>query len=206
MPQRADKKAARRGADLQAAGARNWLQQSGEWPIFEALLSAGWEREENLAVALVARQSPRSGKIGAASFVVDLACLGVKDAFVRLCLSPREYADRVRHRLQRATRMQPASLDLIAKIVAEGEAYARQFGFLPAPELAQARLLLAGARPENCDTPVPLGGPKGTPFFIAGPHDDIGRVIAQLTKAVGTGNFDYLVPVEGPGVELEPGG
>lgn len=78
MLQRADKKAARRGTEVQAAGARNWLQQSEDSPVYEALVSEGWERGENLAVALVARRSPRSGKMAAASFVVDLACLGPK--------------------------------------------------------------------------------------------------------------------------------
>ncbi len=147
-------------------------------------------------VAVVARRSPRSGKIAAATFLVDLACLGVKSAFVRLFMSLRDYVSRLRDTLPQPEPLQPASLDLVAKIVTTGEAYARQFGFAPDPEYAQAKPLLAGARPEACDTPVPTGGPEGKPFFVAGPRDDIPRVMNQLTRAVGKEGFHYLLPLD----------
>ena len=196
MPRDRHKGLARRGAPAAAPAGGSWLQQSQDWPVYEVLLSQDWDRQEALAVALVARRSPRSGKIAAASFLVDLACLGVKSAFVRLCASPDDYARRLRQRLVQTQPMQPASLDLVAKIVTEGEAYARRLGLSPDPEYDQARLLLAGANPEACDTPVPLGGPEGKPFFVAGPHDNVPRIIAQLTRAVGADGFHYLVGLD----------
>ncbi len=69
-------------------------------------------------------------------------------------------------------------------------------GLSPDPEYHQARLLLTGANPEACDTPVPLGGPEGKPFFVAGPHDNVPRIIAQLTRAVGADGFHYLVHLD----------
>ena len=73
-----------RGERATAPASGSWMQQSRDWPVYEVLLSPGWDREGALVVAVVARRSPRSGKIAAATFLVDLACLGVKSAFVRV--------------------------------------------------------------------------------------------------------------------------
>jgi hypothetical protein len=40
---------------------------------------------------------------------------------------------------------------------------------------------------------MPTGGPNGKPFFVNGPHDDVDRIMAQLRRVVGDGNFDYLI-------------
>ncbi|NJL32865.1 MAG: hypothetical protein HC893_02170 [Chloroflexaceae bacterium] len=74
----------------------SWLYQVSDWAIYEVLLSNAWDVEENIAAITVARQSPRSGKIGAASFLVDLQCLGVKSSFVRICKGPDDYVRRLR--------------------------------------------------------------------------------------------------------------
>ena len=202
MPRDAHSRSDRRLAQVRdertpAAAGGTWLQQSQAWPTYEILLSAGWDREGALVTALVARQSPRSGKIAAATFLVDLACLGVKSAVVRLCKSPQDYATRLRRSALQAQPLQPASLDLLAKIVAAGEEYARQLGFSPDPEYQQAQLLLAGAHPETCAMTVPLGGPEGKPLFVAGPYDNVPRVMAQLTRAVGEEGFHYVLPLAG---------
>lgn len=178
----------------------SWLHQSVAWPIYEVLLSEGWEREGALVTVVVARQSPRSGKIAAASFLVDLACLGIKSAFVRLAKSPEDYNRRIREGVMEHQPLQRADFDLVAKIIAEGEAYARELGFSPDPEYQQARLLLTGAHPEACDVQVPLGGPEGKPFFVAGPYDDAPRIMAQLMRTVGPEGFHYLLPADAMGM------
>lgn len=43
-----------------------------------------------------------------------------------------------------------------------------------------------------------VGGKDGKPYFIAGTHDSVPRILAQLEQAVGPGNFNYTVPI-GPG-------
>jgi len=39
-------------------------------------------------------------------------------------------------------------------------------------------------------------GKNGKPFFIAGPHDNAARILKQLEKTAGPGNYDYLVPLD----------
>lgn len=163
-----------------------------KWPVHEVLLSDGWDQQAALVTILIARRSPMSGKVAAGSFLVDLSCLGVKSAQVRLFKDPAEYRAGLRAHVQHIQPTSPADFDLAAKIIYTGLEYAANLGFKPDPVFAQAEHLLAGANPEANTTPVPTGGPEGKPYFVAGPNDDPQRIVNQLTRAVGAGNFDYI--------------
>src|SRR6185437_1779363 len=84
---------------------------------------------------------------------------------------------------------------LAAKVIREGVAYARRYGFKPDRDYYEAVSLLEGADPDACDAHVPLGK-DGKPFFVAGPYDNAQRIIAQLTRTAGPGNFDFIAPVD----------
>jgi hypothetical protein len=145
---------------------------------------------------VVARRSP-AGAVAVAVFLVDLACLGVKDAFARVFTSLVEYEQQLRRRVAPAQTLVPADLDLVARIIRDGIAYARQLGFEPHPDYHTAAVLLQGAQPDACRVAVPLGK-EGKPFCVAGPRDDIPRILAQLTRSVGAENFEYLIPLDMP--------
>lgn len=163
------------------------------WPLYEVLLSRDWDQEGALSGVLIARRSPSSGKIAVGHFLVDLACLGVKSVQVKLFKDAAEYAAGLRAHAMRVQPLVPADFNLAVKIVRTGLDYAAGLGFKPDPVFAQAEPLLAGAKPEEELTPVPTGGPEGKPFFINGPNDNVDRVIAQLRRAVGDGNFNLLI-------------
>jgi hypothetical protein len=164
-----------------------------KWPVHEVLLSDGWDQQAALITILVARRSPITNKVAAGLFLVDLACLGVKSAQVVLFAGPAEYNAGLRAHALRLQPMAPADFNLVAKIIATGLEYAANLGFKPDPVFSQAQHLLAGADPADCATPVPTGGPEGKPFFVAGPHDDARRTVDRLVRAVGAGNFHYLI-------------
>lgn len=174
--------------------ATSWLYQCPSWPLYEVLLSEDWDKEGALPTMLVARQSPRSGKIATAAFLVDLGCLGIKSTFVRICKSPDDYTRRVRDAISNDQTLLPADVNLVAKIIAEGLAYGQRLGFTPDPEYNQASLLLAGAEPAACDVEVPLGGPEGKPLYIPGPYDNIERIATTLVRAVGEDGFEVREP------------
>lgn len=196
MPRDPNKPPARRKAERAtevAPQSASWLQQSADWPVYEVLVSRDRASDRELVTILVARRSPRSGKIAAASFLVDLACLGVKSAFVRICKSPADYDERMRSRVLELQPMQPASLDLAAKIVQAGIEYAQSLGFNPDPEYQQASLLLNGADIEHCPDPVEVGGPDGKPLYVAGPNDNVERIMNHLLRTRGPDGFHYVL-------------
>ncbi|NJN17526.1 MAG: hypothetical protein HC822_15275 [Oscillochloris sp.] len=101
------------------------------WPVHEVLLSQGWNKEAALITILIARRSPNSGKVASTLLLVDLACLGVKSAQVKLFKEVTEYNAGLRAHALRLQTMEPTSLDLAAKIVRGGLAYAGALGFKP---------------------------------------------------------------------------
>jgi hypothetical protein len=124
-----------------------------------------------------------------------LGCLGVKSAFGRIFNTRREYRQ-LRDGMTARQSMIKADLNLVAKIIREAIAYAKELGFKPDPDYRDAMPVLGDADPDACDVPIPLGK-DGKPFFIAGPYDNVDRIIAKLTRKLGTDGFHFLVPISG---------
>lgn len=170
-------------------GYRATLRAAAHWPLEECLITEDWDQEGELVQILVARSSP-DGLIAAAGILVDLACLGVKDALSDV-FTAAEY-EQFRSTFTSLRPMKKASLDLAAKIIREGIAYADRFGFKPNRDYPAAAVLLEGADPDACHVEIPLGM-DGRPTFIAGPHDNVPKVMAQLERTAGPGNYHYLI-------------
>lgn len=169
---------------------RGALREAAHWPLHECLISRTWQEPGELAQILVARSSPDGG-VAAAGFLVDLGCLGVKDALSHVFFTTGEYQQFRRSYTGRQPLMK-TDLDLAAKVIQEGIAYADRLGFKPQRDYRDAAILLEGANPQACSTPIPLGM-DGKPFFISGPYDNVPKIMAQLEKAVGPGNADFIV-------------
>ena len=161
--------------------------EQARWPVMECLVSGGWADGRSLATVVVARRQGSHGPVAMALFLMDLQCLGGKNAFASL-LDSSQYRSTCAHAMQ-AQGPVAISLDLAAKIVHEGIAYARSLGFAPHPDVARTLPMLYGAHPEECAEPVPLGGPDGRPLFIEGPDDDAARILGVLG-----GDFDEESP------------
>ena len=186
-------KGAARGEAVPATRPAGGLALAAGWPVHEVLLSSGWEEHGAAITLLLARRSPASGKVASALLLLDLGCLGVKSAQVRLFKDFGEYNGGLRAHALRLQPMMPVSLNLAAKIVFTGLEYAARLGFRPDPIYDQVAHLLSGADPDAEPTAVPTGGPEGKPFYVNGPHDDPRKIIGQLMRAVGPGNFHYVI-------------
>jgi hypothetical protein len=162
------------------------------WPVQEVLLSRDWDKEGALSGVLIARRSPNSGKVAVGHFLVDLACLGVKSVQVKLFKDAAEYAAGLRAHAMRVQPLAPGDFNLAVKIIRTGLEYAANLGFKPDPVFTQAEPLLAGADLDAAP-PVRTGGPEGKPLFINGPYDNVEKIVAQLRRAVGDGNFHVLI-------------
>lgn len=191
---RKQKQKQRKLQQVSRPNSRKFLRQAGTWPLYEVSLSEKWQEEGAIIQILVARQSPQ-GHIAVAAFLVDLGCLGVKNAFGRITEAPSEYKE-LRDGMASGQALIAADLNLVAKIIQEGIAYAQTLGFKPDPDYRQAMLVLGDADPDACPVEIPLGGPEGKPFFVAGPYDNVDHIMAKLTKAVGPDGFCYFMPLD----------
>ncbi|NHZ72711.1 MAG: hypothetical protein GWP17_06480 [Aquificales bacterium] len=178
---------------------RGMLRQSSQWPLHECLITAEWQKPTQLIQICVTRKAP-SGEIAVGSFLVDLACLGVKNAYGRMFHSQRQYKEELRDPLINSQEMTTCDVDMAAKIIEEGVNYANSLGFKPQKDIKYAYLVLGETHPENyADLEVPLGGEDGKPFLIAGPYDDVDRLMRILNRKVGEGNYTFIVPIHEPG-------
>jgi hypothetical protein len=129
--------------------------------------------------------------------VVDLYCLGIKDAYTRTGYS----LNRFERELPRMCQGEPEkiSVELAHEIAYGALEYAEKLGFEPHPDFhrLQADLVLdpPDAHPRKNQVAF---GKNGKPFYIAGPYDDKYKVMAVLNtlrRTVGEGNFDVLTMI-----------
>jgi len=142
---------------------------------------------------VLARTLP-SGLVGGSFFLVDVWCLGVKDAFFAIN-TPQKFADRMA-----ASNEDESVVDInpsvARKLLHDAVAYAGSFGLAPSEGFAEAESIF-GDMPLGTET-FPFGR-DGKPFYVSGPNDSptrIRRILDTLVKCVGEGGFDYLVHVD----------
>jgi hypothetical protein len=140
---------------------------------------------------IVSRKMP-NGFIGAAFFLVDVFCLGIKDAFYGV-LSPAEYDYKLAGLQQETFRSIPPAC--ARKLVEGAEAYARDLGFPPHPDYQRARQIFGDLDATACPTHY-VFGKDGKPFFMSGPYDTPAkcrRIIDTLTRRCGPEGFHFVV-------------
>jgi hypothetical protein len=166
------------------------LQEAGKWPVVRALMGAQlWD--EGVGYLLIVRQEP-AGRLIYATFLVDVDCLGVKNAFWRD--GTQEDLAEVIQKMDEVQRMQPITPECLAKIVQGAVEYAQSFGFRPHPDYHHAARLLEGIDPAKCRTQFTFGR-DGKPLYVRGPNESFAQAqaIAQRVQASG-GHFFMEVP------------
>lgn len=154
-------------------------------------IGAGEPATGGLANVLIVRQE-RASRVTACGFLVDVYCLGVKNAVGPMPMGLGAIEDFSRKFFRGFD--DPAvscPLDLAQAVVHGAVAYARTLGFEPHPDFdATEPYLGTPAGP----SPIRFGR-DGKPFYVSGPYDTPRAVVNTLEATVGAGNYDYLVQV-----------
>ncbi len=150
---------------------------------------ADLDPDSGVAVVTVTRKAGFN-RLETATYLVDIWCLGVKDAAVPQILDPSTYKDFVDFAYQAfPDGTQEIPLWLAQAIVLGSVDYAARLGFQPHRDFEQARALLG----EWDGQPVLNFGKDGSPYYMSGPYDDPLKVLRTLRETVGEGNFDYVI-------------
>ncbi len=161
-------------------------------PRFESFTSEGWQAN-GIATIIVTRTQDH-GSVEAGVFLVDLLCLGVKDAFIveRSAIDWPSTLDQICPRSTRVA-VHPACM---RKLVEGAVAYAESLGFSPHRDYKKTRRIFGSVDARDCPETFTFGQ-NGKPLYVAGPNDDqerIDRVIRTLTAKLGKEGFHYVVP------------
>lgn len=188
--QRAKQKALVREAAL---GIAQRLQQAAQAPILDCCTTdVLWQ--QGMAQLLISRRLP-NGQVAFSVFLLDLYCLGVKDAFCRV-ESLYSY-EALRARVLQQGRRVDLSPACARKLIEGAIAYADELGILPHPDYRKARYIWGQIDPAECSRTFEYGK-DGKPCFIAGPHDSSARcrqIIGKLQQHFGQAEFDYVLPL-----------
>ncbi|MBF0553264.1 MAG: hypothetical protein HQK96_01760 [Nitrospirae bacterium] len=131
-------------------------------------------------------------RIGISIFLVDVFCLGVKEAL--FTISPKIKYDESIENLkleQGAKYIDPACA---VKLIDGAVAYAEDLGFTPHRDYAVAMKIFCDINPQDCQHNFEFGK-DGTPLFFAGPNDTPAkckRIIETLEKRCGTNGYNYI--------------
>ena len=171
------------------------IREAVQLPHGPAFLSAGWELVDEQMPKLVAAVVTRvtaAGMVIPSVALVDRTCLGVKNAFV----AGRQTKAQLDIWLDKIARshggIEKVNLLTVQSVVYNAIDYARSLGFEPHRDFPEA---LFGPRPAVLlDTPL---AKPSHPIYVQGPTEDPKRVLAMLTRAVGEGNFGFVVGTGG---------
>jgi hypothetical protein len=169
------------------------LERAEKWPVVQALVAAElWD--EGIGYLLIAREESE-GRVVFASFVVDVYCLGVKNAFWRAG-SHQDLKTLIRQ-LGTVQKMRPITPACLARIIKGAVEYAQSFGFPPHPDYRHASMLLDGIDPSTCPNQFTYGR-DGKPFYFQGPDESFAQAtaISQRIQSAG-GHFMVRLPSAG---------
>lgn len=146
-----------------------------------------------LASVVVARRRRDRRTVTVCVYLVDVHCLGVKNA-----MGPDTIEDRALRQLidfvfggYHAPPIQ-APIELARDLVLGAADYAHGLGFAPHPDFEQARAHL-GAR--TAPSAITFGR-DGKPNYLEGPYDDSRHVLRTLRRAVGRNGFHYTIALD----------
>jgi hypothetical protein len=169
------------------------LQRAEKWPVVKCLAGAElWE--VGIGDLAIARQESE-GQLVFGFFLVDVYCLGVKNAMWRAG-TPGDFEELIRHIEQNQT-MRPILPACLVKIVKGAVEFAQSYGFAPHADYRHAAMLLEGIDPATCPQEFQFGR-DGRPFYIQGPHESPAEIMAIVDRIqLAGGNYSLVSSLAG---------
>ncbi len=169
------------------------LAATASAPILDCLFPEGtWDT--GMGQVLISRELP-NGQVAFAMFLVDIYCLGVKDAFGDI-LPRGTYKEKLLDRLDEQYEMVGIAPAAARKLVEGAVEYAGRLGLHPHSDYFRVNSIFGDIDADECEEEFEYGH-DGKPLFIAGPHDTperCYRILSVLENACGRDEFHYTVP------------
>ena len=165
--------------------------QASRFPIYECLVPDSIF-EEGIGMIVVSRKLDH-GKIGISVILLDVWCLGAKNAYFRVVTSTG-YQETLRS-INTNERLQKIHLVCARKLVEDCVDYAKALGFDPHPDYEVAKPIFGDIDPAECSE-IYTFGQDGQPCFIAGPNDSPQRckkIMNTLEKSCSPDGFHYII-------------
>ena len=185
---------AKKGKTIQLQSPENYIRtRARNLEIFECLINPDW-KTLGIANVVIARKHT-NGNITAAIYLVDIFCLGVKDTMYLFNVSEHEY----REKLQPNEDVNPFSkieYILAHNIIYAAIEFAGDYGFVPHKDFNSVTKYLLEEDTDDIELIDIECGQDGKPSYFQGEDDNkatVTRIIKQLERTAGKGNFNFTV-------------
>jgi hypothetical protein len=138
------------------------------------------------------------GRVESGCFLLDVFCLGVKDALFHRFDSAPQYEEVLLRGVFRTEGSIALTPNAGRKLVESAVAYAARFGFAPGADYKRACRVFGGISTSACDEQFAFGK-DGKPFFVQGPSESPARcqqILSTLESRCGTGNYHYIIAAD----------
>jgi len=182
-----------RDASFSVGSVERDIAYASDSPVHECLVPEGLF-DAGIGNVLISRKMP-DGRVALCVFLLDVFCLGIKDAFL-LVMSNHEYAGKMVE-IRSGADFRSVEPPFVRQLVESAEEYAEDLGFGPHPAYHAAKKIFGDIDPQECQASFEFGK-DGRPLFISGPNDTQAKcmkIIETLTRSCGAGRFQYMIGV-----------
>ena len=158
----------------------------GKLPIHSCYIGENW-KNVGITYIFIAKTLP-SRKLVIGMYLVDIWCLGVKDAELRMNMDESYF-----HSVVTRGRTKPIEYEDARSIIFGGLAYAHNLDFAPHPDWHRAKALV---EPDRSFEAKYTFGRDGSPFYCAGPYDVAEKNVREIVRKVEKAGGNWVIPVE----------
>jgi len=178
---------------VQLLSPENYIRQKGRGlPIYECRIISNWEKMGSTQIII--SRIHANGNITLGFYEVDLFCLGISDSYFVFNISKDDY-DHLLATSFEEVELIKVDYVLVHNILFAAKEYADELGFKPPKDFSSVTQYLLDEDTEDIELIEITCGNNGKPFFVRTKSisdADANRIIKQLEKAVGKGNFDVI--------------
>ena len=183
------------GKVIQMLTPENYIRiKSRTLPIYDCLINSDWE-DAKMASVLISRQHT-NGNITYCFYIVDLLCLGVKFSQFDFNIPMSGYLEKLEG-FKEDVELELVDYALAHNIIHAGLEFSELYDFKPYKEFTSVTQYFL--EEDNDDIELmefECGDEDGQPVYVynklVDSLSDIKRVIAQLERKVGTGNYSVI--------------
>ncbi|HKK81943.1 MAG TPA: plasmid pRiA4b ORF-3 family protein [Prolixibacteraceae bacterium] len=183
----------KKGKVVQMLSPKNYIRQKARTlPVYECKVNSNWA-DAGLANLSIARKHS-NGNLTIGLYMVDLKCLGVKDAHYHFNISEYKYRE-ILEKFESHMQIESITYELAHNIVYAAFEYAEELGFAPHRDFTSVARYILEEDTDDVELIDIECGSDGKPLYVRGEEDtdeQARAIIAHLEKTAGPGNFDFI--------------
>ncbi len=175
---------------------KNPVTLYSKFPIYECLVPENLF-DVGIGTVIISRRS-QFGEIGISAFVVDVFCLGVKNALFTIA-DENKYETIIKPQLTQDHEADFENIhpSCVRKLIEDSVKYAQDLGFSAHPDYKKYKAIFGDIDKSMCSENYAFGQ-DGKPIYISGPNEtpqQAKRIVNHLIKVCGEGNFEYMLDI-----------